>query len=123
MSEPVHIWVPEYHAPGNNGRGGLRRMHRWAYAKARKRAVEHLLVAGAIRHQFGTAEVRCRYTRKRRSGPEMDDDNLASSFKLIGDALETLEVVDDDKQIRLDAHQELVGRKGDWGTELILSAG
>ncbi len=59
-----------------------------------------------------TGDVRVTYIRYRTRGPEMDDDNLSASFKDVGDALERIGVVENDKQFKLEPHQERAKFKG-----------
>ena len=113
--------LPEYLSPGLN---------RWQRMHFRTRGREKQRVTGLLVHALMSQDWRTIsgpvpvvYTRIRRSGPEMDEDNLAGSFKVIGDALQGLWVIENDQDIRLDARQERRAtgqRAAFWGTRLVI---
>ncbi len=84
------IVVPQL-APGLNGDNGLKRMHWKKYMKVRDRWVWLVRQQNPAKHP---GKVTIRYTRK--STAMMDPDNVGASFKVIGDALETLGVIEND---------------------------
>lgn len=103
------VYLPNYHAKGENGPKGRARRH-W-----RQTARDKVIAKNQIfcTHKANSSEplpkftgpVECEYIRYRTSGPPMDEDNLAGSFKDLGDALESLGVVDNDRNIRLSPKQ------------------
>ena len=103
------------------------RLHPRAKTREKNRCAVYVGCAAFGRPQSPTLpfldKVVCTYTRLRRKGSRgLDDDNLAGSFKPIGDALERAGVVENDRQIILVTRQKLVGMDGDWGTCLEFSA-
>lgn len=119
-STPIlSLFLPEYLSPSQNQ---WERMHHRSRTKAKQDVATRIIVAfNTIKTSYRWANwepVVCVYTRKRRRGRDLDDDNLAGSFKAIGDGLEMAALIRDDKQIRLQCKQECVGMKGDWGTRL-----
>jgi len=103
------VFLSNYHAKGENGPRGRARRH-WRQTARDKKIARNLIFAT---HKGTTSdplpkfvgEVTCEYVRYRTSGPDMDEDNLSGSFKDLGDALESLGVVDNDRNIRLKAAQ------------------
>ena len=115
------MFLEGYLSPGLNQ---WERMHWRTRAVEKKRAVDEILIALMVAGDPDISfdgNVWVTYTRIRRSGPNMDDDNLAASFKAIGDALQKHEIVKDDRDIKLTPRQRLA-KGGAWGTELILEA-
>lgn len=91
--------------PGLNGSRGLMRMH-WRRRKKLEEKIQ-LLIRSAGPPPSLHGRVRVRYWRSYRAQP-MDDDNLAASFKLVGDALVRLGVLEGDSPDKL----ELVPAQG-----------
>ena len=87
---PVVIEVDEL-APMLNGRNGLKRMHWTKYAEIRDKWV--WLLRWKTKAKF-TGKVRIDHERHSVKPP--DADNLASQFKVIGDALVRCGVIEDD---------------------------
>ncbi|MCC3159698.1 hypothetical protein LJ737_20825 [Hymenobacter sp. 15J16-1T3B] len=78
--------------PGNNGPGGLLRMH---WSRRQKLLSEYEWVVSAARLPKLSGPVRLVLTRYS-TGPEMDYDNLVSTGKLLIDALVNCGVLPDD---------------------------
>ena len=100
--------MDDYHSPGLNQ---WQRMH-WRDRKREKKRCEMYLFAARV-HDLPkfTGRVRVYYTRCRKSGPPLDDDNMAASFKPIGDALQAFEVIGNDRDIDLVPVQVCNGTK------------
>ena len=102
------ITLDDYHAPSLNQ---WQRMHYMAREREIIRVMDYLVAYGIRDMPQFDGKVRVRYVRCRKAGPPMDDDNIAASFKPIGDALERLNVVKNDRDITLEPHQVLDGTK------------
>lgn len=77
--------------PGLNGSKGLMQLHWRKYQKLKDKWV---LLMQSKKPKTHSGRVNIRYTRK--SVQMMDFDNLAASFKPVGDALEACGVIEDD---------------------------
>ena len=77
--------------PGLNGKGGLKRMHHHQYAKIRDSWHYQILAEKPSKHK---GKVRITYTRY--STHVSDPDNVAASFKVVGDGLVSNGVLKDD---------------------------
>jgi hypothetical protein len=117
--EIATLWLPDYHGPSMQDYGKWK----WYQIKtAKRKAVEHVMSAmveaDCVDLNFPDGDVSVEYTRVRggHGGVDMDDENLHSTFKCIGDALQTIGVVANDRQIRLTSKQE----QGERGTRLVI---
>ena len=90
IEPPLMIEIDDL-APMMNGRGGIKRMHWAKYGEIRDKWV--WLIRSKTKEKF-TGAVRIEHERHSVSAP--DADNLASQFKIIGDALTRCGVIEDD---------------------------
>lgn len=109
MEIVVENWLP----PSFNGRRGLLRTH-WAVRKRAFLDAQLLLRAalGPPPWRSFNEPVQVTMTRVRPRGTAMDRDNADASFKLVGDALQALGVLSNDRIIgKLDVRQEKGAKK------------
>jgi hypothetical protein len=99
------IWMPGYLAPSLNEL--MRRRSHHVRATQKRECSDWLVAYGVGDLPQYEGPVTVEYCRIRSRGREMDSDNLYGSFKMIGDALEHLGVVENDRLIDLKATQEL----------------
>lgn len=111
------VFMEEYLSPSLNR---WQRMHWSSRTREKKRVAGYLLAYGAAQYAF-SGPVTVRYERvlpRGRRGRLMDADNLAASFKPIGDALEGLGIVVNDRDIHLHPTQRIARLGEAWGTRL-----
>lgn len=90
-TEPVSL-IFHGNVPGNNGPGGLLRMH---WSRRQKLRTEYEWVVSAAKLPRLAGPVRLVLTRYS-TGPQMDYDNLVSTGKLLIDALVNCGILPDD---------------------------
>lgn len=115
------LFIPNWLPVKENGPKGRARRH-WGQTKRDKQLACDLVFFTHRGHSLDDlprfkGEVKCEYTRYRTRGPAMDDDGLYGSWKDLGDALETLGVVENDRHIRLTAKQFL---RDFMGTRIVI---
>lgn len=98
---PLVLTLSDYLPPALNGSSGLLRTH-WS-SRRRDGETATMRVRLALGPPpWGRFEgpVRAKFWRMRQAGGPMDRDNATSSWKLIGDALQSLGILADDSLIR-----------------------
>jgi hypothetical protein len=132
--EPVPYWIPGLLPPSLNGPGGLIRMHHRRKAKLRGEIGVLVLafMPWAVRQARSSNRLRSlpalpgrwrvQFTRRSLRANLLDADNLAASFKLLGDALVDQCVLTDDSPRylgQLVPDQERVDDRRETGTHLL----
>jgi hypothetical protein len=107
--KPIVLVVNGIEPPGLNGSKGLMRMH-WTARKRLATKIQLLIRSAGVPPSF-KERVRVTYGRSFRAEP-MDEDNLVASFKLVGDALVRLGILEGDSQEHLELVPKQVQRAG-----------
>ena len=116
LVDGILIVVQGLEPPSLNGRGGLIRAD-W---RARRRRLEtlKLVLLAARPPRLYARRCRVHYVRSYAARP-LDADNLAASFKLVGDALVSIGVLRDDDRLELRPAQRPRGGRGPFFTVAI----